>query len=214
MELLARVAVVYVALFIAASASAGEGEVSGRFELTPFAGFGFGGEFDAVDQNTEDPELDDAGVFGLIFNAQASFNTQYEVIYSRQSTELDTSALFADEPSLDMDVHYLQVGGTYVFEGDLAQAYVALTAGLAYFDPDQSGYDSETWASGSVGFGARIFPYERFGIRVEGRAFGTLADSDSDVFCRTGPDSNVCAIRVDGDIVGQWHLFAGFTWRF
>ena len=208
-----RVAAVCVALFIAASATAEEREKSGRFELTPFAGLGFGGEFDAVDQATGDPELDDAGVFGLIFNAQAAHNTQYEVIYSRQSTELDTSAVVVDEPLLDIDVHYLQIGGTYVFEGEFAQAYVALTAGLAHFDPPAD-FDSETFFSGSLGVGARIFPYERFGIRVEGRVFGTLADGDSDVFCRTGPDNNVCAVGAEGDIVGQWLLFAGATLRF
>ena len=45
-------------------------------------------------------------------------------------------------------------------------------------------------------------------------AYGTLLDSSTDLFCSTGPDTNVCAIRVKGKMLSQVETFAGITYRF
>jgi hypothetical protein len=39
-------------------------------------------------------------------------------------------------------------------------------------------------------------------------------NSNTDLFCQTGPDINVCAIRIDGSIMGQVAAFAGVVFRF
>ena len=113
-----------------------------------------------------------------------------------------------------MDVRYLHGGGTYLFEGDRVQPYIAATLGLSSFDPGPSDFDSESYFSFSIGAGLRFLPTERIGVRLEGRLFSSFVDTDSAVFCRTGGDNNVCAIKVDGSLVNQWHAFAGVTFRF
>ena len=206
------VAVICLVLSIAPAAWAGDGSPL-TLELTPYAGYGVGGKFE--DEETgADLEVGEGETFGLIFNWQADRNTQYEVIYSTQSTDIDTSAVFINEPLLEVDVHYLQLGGTYLFDGEIVQPYVAMTAGAPYFDPVPAAIDSETYLSFSIGAGARIWPDQRFGLRLEGRYFGTFFDRDSDIFCRSNGVDDLCAIRVNGSLVSQWQAFAGLTFRF
>ena len=188
-------------------------EKPSRFELTPFAGYQFGGEFELEGSDTE-LELDEAQSFGLILNMDIDADRQYEFYYSRQETELDNKGLFLNEPVLDLDVEYLHVGGTVAFAGDSVRPYVVGTIGLSRFDPQASGLDSETFFSFSFGGGAKFFADKRVGLRLEGRFFATLIDSDSEIFCRSGADTNFCAVKVDGDLLLQWQGMAGLVFRF
>ena len=115
---------------------------------------------------------------------------------------------------LDIDVHYIQGGGTYLFGGNAARPFLAATIGASHFEPGLGGVDSETFFAFSIGAGLQIRPNERFGMRLEARGYGTLLSSESDLFCQSGPAGVICAIRVEGNILWQWHAFAGFTFRF
>ncbi len=184
-----------------------------QFELTPFAGFTTSGEFDDM-AGIASLSLDDSSNFGLIFNVRESANTQWEVLYSLQATEADTTALPISGSSLDIDVHYIQGGGAYLFEGDAARPFLAATIGAAHFKPGLSGVDSETFFAFSVGTGLQIRPNDRFGIRLEARGYGALLDSDSDLFCQSDPAGAICAIRVDGSVLWQFQAMVGFVFRF
>jgi hypothetical protein len=184
-----------------------------KFELTPFAGFATGGEFEDS-TTTASLELDDSAAFGLILNIDESANTQWEILYSLQTTEADTTGLPISGAPLDIDVHYIQGGGTYLFDGNAARPFLAATIGASHFEPGLSGVDSETFFAFSIGTGLQIRPNERFGIRIEARGYGTLLNSESDLFCQSGPAGAMCAVRVEGNILWQWHAFAGFTFRF
>lgn len=197
---------------LAAAPVAAEDKPS-RFELTPFAGYQFGGEFELESSDTE-LELDDAQSFGLIFNMDIDEEKQYEFYYSRQETELDNKGFFLNEPVLDIDVEYFHVGGTLLFAGESVRPYVVGTIGLSHFDPQGSGFDSETFFSFSFGGGVKLFADKRIGMRLEGRFFSTLIDSDTEIFCRSGVDTNFCAVKVDGDLLFQWQAMAGLTFRF
>jgi hypothetical protein len=39
-------------------------------------------------------------------------------------------------------------------------------------------------------------------------------DSDTELFCQTGPDLNICAVRVKGDLLSQIETLAGVVFRF
>ena len=202
---------VCLALLAAPAAQAQEGTY--KFELTPFAGFATGGEFEDLASSTS-LELDDSSSFGLILNIRESANTQWEILYSLQATETDTTALPISGSSLDLDVHYIQGGGTYLFDGDAARPFLAATIGAAHFEPGLSGVDSETFFAFSIGTGLQIWPNDRFGIRLEARSYGTLLDSDTDLFCQSGPAGLICAIHVDGTVFWQFQTMAGFIFRF
>ncbi len=205
-------AVAAVLLFATAPIARGE-DGAGRFELTPYAGYGVGGDFEDLSTGAE-LELDEASTLGLIVNIQADSHSQWEILYLRQGTKLAAGGLFMNQPILKLDVDYLHGGGTYVLDGEQVQPYVAATIGASRFDPNPSEFDAETYFSFSIGAGLRFRPGKRLGIRLEGRLFATFVDSDSEVFCRTGGASNICAIKVDGSLVSQWHAFTGVTFRF
>jgi hypothetical protein len=184
-----------------------------NFELTPFAAYRFGGTFD-VEQSDASYELDDSESFGMLFNVRQSANTQWEVLYSKQNTNARLRDGAGTSPSVDTDIHVLQLGGTYQGDGKTVRPYVAMTLGGTHVKTVANGSQSDTFFSGSIGLGVQIRPGERLGFRLEARAYGTLTDSSTDLFCQTGPDVNLCAIRIDGQIVTQFETFAGVVFRF
>ena len=206
-----RIVIALVAMLAAPTTYAQQNNF--KFELTPFVGLATGGEFEDS-TTTASLELDDSAIFGLIFNIDESANTQWEILYSLQTTEADTTGLSISGAPMDIDVHYIQGGGTYLFDGNAARPFLAATIGASHFEPGLSGVDSETFFAFSIGTGLQIRPNERFGIRLEARGYGTLLNSESDLFCQSGPAGAMCAVRVEGNILWQWHAFAGFTFRF
>ena len=202
---------VVVALFVAAPVIAQEQPFN--FEITPYGAYRFGGEFEEASGGLP-IDLDDNGSFGLILNARHSPITQWEILYSRQETSADTTGLGLSAPQLDLNIEYLHAGGTYLWDGDHVRPYLAATLGVTRFDVSNAGFDSDSFFSFSLGLGLQVRPDDRLGLRLEARSFGTLLDSDTDLFCRTGPTNNICAIRVDGTVLWQLEVVAGVVFRF
>ena len=182
-------------------------------EITPFVSYRFGGTFD-VEESSASYELDDSEAFGLIVNLRQTGNTQWEVLYSRQQSTARLRDSVAASPTVDTDIQVLQLGGTYQGSGETLRPYLAMTLGGTHIKATANGSQSDTFWSGSVGVGVQVSPSSRLGFRLEVRAYGTLMKSNTDLFCQTGPDINVCAIRIDGSIMGQVEAFAGVVFRF
>jgi hypothetical protein len=182
-------------------------------EITAFGAYRFGGTFeeDATDASYE---LNDSPSFGLILNLPHKDPTQWEIIYSQQRTEAEFSGATSNDPEVDIDLHVLQLGGTYQWEGDVARPYLAFTLGGTHVRTRSADSNSDTFFSGSIGVGMKFLPTSRVGIRVEARAYGTLVSSSTDLFCSTGPDLNLCAVRLEGRMLSQVETFAGITVRF
>lgn len=188
-----------------------------RFAITPLLGYRTGGDFETDDTDAE-VSLDDAAAAGFIINAPAEAidgdaYTEWELYFSRQSAGIEDAPAGVD-PSLDVDISYLLLGGTYVGPGELIRPFLAAGIGAAHLSPDASGYDSDTVFAFGIGGGAQVFPTERFGLRVEVRALGAVVDSDSRIFCASGPEGSACAFRSNGDMLWQWEAFAGLIARF
>lgn len=184
-----------------------------RFELTPYGGYAFGGTFEDEETAIE-IDVDDDASFGLIFNFNNSANTQYEVIYARQGTTADTSTVASLPPAVDLDIEHLQIGGTYLGAGERARPYLAMTLGGSRFSPGFPAGDADTFWSFSIGAGWTFRPSERLGLRLEARAWGTFIDTDSSLFCESGPELALCAIALDGTVFWQVETFAGVVFRF
>ena len=185
-----------------------------RFELTPFAGFTFGGSLEDED-TSEDLDFDDGDILGLIFNIREKYNTQYEFLVAFDDTSAETSDLSGITEDVDLDIEYYQLGGTYIFDAEnWIEPYIAATLGLSRFKPDGDDFDDENFFSWSLGGGFKIYPTDRFGIRLEARSFGSWVDGDTDLFCRSVNGVTRCAISASGDVVWRWHFTAGAIFRF
>ena len=180
-------------------------------EITPFIGYGIGGEFEDNDSETT-LDLDEAGSYGLIFNWPSKGNTEWEVYLGRQPTEVDVVGAIPSQASFDIDVDYLQLGGTYLFEGKQAIPFFVATVGASRFDPRESGLDTETYFAFSAGGGIKLLPNKRLGLRLEGRLFGTLVDGGTSIFCQGGAGAT-CSFQTSGTVLWQWQLSAGLIVR-
>ncbi len=183
------------------------------FSLTPLVGYRFGGSFNVKD-TSDAYELDDSSSNGLILNIPHAEQTHWEVIYSRQSAGADFSAATINDARVDIELEVLQLGGTYAGIGTHVRPYLAATLGGTHVTVRSRDSESDTFLSGSIGVGLMIRPESRVGIRIEARAYGTLTDSATDLFCRTGPDQNICAIRVEAELLSQIETFLGVVIRF
>ncbi len=184
-----------------------------KFEITPYAAYRLGGSFDEKDGDGR-VELNDSNAMGLIFNVKAHYNGQYELIYARQSTDADTRGFLANDPTIDMDIEYFQIGGTYLFDGDNTRPFIAMTFGMSRFDPGLNDSDSENFFSASFGGGIQLNANKRLGVRLEARVFTTFLDDDTDIFCRSIDGAGACLIQVDGTLLSQWEARAGLVFRF
>lgn len=196
---------------IPAAASAQEPEP--RFEITPFAAWRVGGEFSDAESSAS-VELRESGAFGIIVNGPVSPETQWEVFYARQSTEAEPKGTLPGVASVEIDVDYLQLGGTYVFDGERVRPFIALTIGATRFNPRPFSFRAKTFVSGSFGGGLKFNPARNLGVRLEARAYGTLVDSDNRLFCASDGGAGSCLILIEGKVLNQWEARAGLTFMF
>ena len=196
-----------------------------RFEITPYAAYRIGGEFEPQTESEDDVnvgegrdfELREGNANGLILDiGTGAGNTQWEVLYAHQDTELETQPSFVGGPTLDLDVSYFQFGGTYIFEdnSESTAPFIALTAGLTRFEPGLDDVDAENYFSWSLGGGIQLRADRRVGVRLEARVFGSLIDADSALFCVSSPELNACALFVEGESLYQLEARVGVVARF
>ncbi len=184
-----------------------------RFEITPFAAYRIGGQFDENNGNGQ-LELNESAAQGIMLDVRVNHNGQWELLYAHQETEVDTQGIFVNDPQFDLDVEYFHLGGTYLFDGDNTRPFVVVTLGLSHFNPQLAGLDSESYFSMSIGGGLQLNASKRFGVRLEGRLFTTFVDTDSNIFCSSVGGAGTCLIQVDGSTVTQWEARAGLVFRF
>jgi Outer membrane protein beta-barrel domain len=211
--------VVALAMGLAVAPAAAQ-EPPFRFEITPYAAYRVGGEFEPQEAEPKAAggfELHEGNAEGLILDIRTSEgNGQWELLYAHQATELDTQPSFVGGPTLDLDVSHYQFGGTYLFtvDADAIAPFISMTAGLARFEPRLDGVDAENYFSWSLGGGVHLRADKRVGVRLEARAYSTIIDGDSALFCVFSPTVNSCAVFVEGDQLYQFEARVGIVTRF
>lgn len=184
-----------------------------RFELTPFGGYRMGGSFDVEDEDGNDRsvDLDDGSSWGVdlgIYRDQASF---YELLYSTQDTSFDSTDPALDD--VDVTTQYYHVGGTVLFANEQwAVPWLSLTLGATEFSAD--GFDSETKFSMSLGGGLRLPFSDNFAATLGLRGYLTFIDSDTGLFCYSGPTTGGCLVKSSGSSYIQGEATVGLTLRF
>lgn len=178
--------------------------LTNNWEFTPFIGYMAGGEFEDPTDNSG-RNLDEDNNFGLIVNAAVDSWRHYELLYTQQSTRVKGTT------PLDMDVQYLQIGGTVSYpDATRVIPYFGMTVGAAKFSPDAPGFDDETKIAFSLAGGFRVPITDHFGVRLDLRAFVTVLDTDGDLFC-VSDGGLTCNIRAKSDTFLQYSANLGVT---
>jgi opacity protein-like surface antigen len=182
------------------------------FEITPFAGYTWGGDFKDETTGTK-LGVDETSNYGIMLDINQNNDSQIELYYSHQSTRLHTESngFYAGTPLFDLNINYIHIGGTYGMDSGKVKPFVVGTLGVTYMDPKGEGLDSVTKFSLGLGGGVKIFFTDHLGMRFEGRWFGTLFDGSGEAFCAS---SGQCLIKVQGDVFSQFVANAGLVFAF
>jgi len=181
-----------------------------QYSITPFAGYRFGGRLTLADTNTRLDALNHMS-YGVALDVATDTETQYEFLYSRQSTSLSAPS---PTPSNTV-IEYLHVGGTLnIGESPRFQPYFIGTLGATRFSPDSPVGNDRIYFSGSVGGGLRVPLNSHLAVRLEARGFATFFSSNTAVFCRSGQAGGVCLIHGSGSTFFQGDALAGLSYTF
>ncbi|HVY24618.1 MAG TPA: outer membrane beta-barrel protein [Steroidobacteraceae bacterium] len=196
---------VVTGVLMASAVQAAEPQV----EITPFLTQRGGGGF--YDTAGNDVNLLSKSGTAVAFNWAASeHGSQYELLYSRQSTHIDTTTPAA------MRVEYLQLGGTTLIGNEDAHVvpYASGGIGAARFSPDSgSSLTEETRWAFSLGAGIRIPIVNHVRLRFEARGYLTWLDGSSSLFCNKGATAP-CPIQARGQTLFQYEALGGISFGF
>jgi outer membrane protein with beta-barrel domain len=182
-----------VLVFAAGVSSAALGQIrEGTVEISPYAGYLFGGEFARGSTSLFDfrVEADDDATYGVRLGYNLTDNFEMEFQASRTETAFvsdDDHDLFGTggEEFGDLTIDYFMGYGTFNFGHRRAVPYITVGAGVARLDPDVPGTNArrDTRFTGSLGVGVKAFVNPHFGFRFDGRGYATsLGNDDNDHF--------------------------------
>lgn len=182
---------------------------SSAFDLTALYGRQDGGRMNHV--NTDSSlRLGQSDASGFILGRSISANRDLEIFYSRQQTELKEGEIMVPQEDLfTIDAQYLHLGGTVLSKPNHGlQGFLSGGLGITHFNPSLSGTSAENRLSMNLGIGVRWMPIERVGLRLDGRFYGTLFNSNTSLFCSGG-----CRLSVSGELLTQYAIFVGLVMR-
>ncbi len=129
-------------------------EARPRYEITPIAGYQWGGSFEA---DVGELQLDDSFVWGVVLSFLAAGNSALELTYLRQDTDLRFESFGGggvSDSSAGFAMNYIQIGGRQEFgRGGKARPFISGSLGINVLDLKAEGFGSETRFSWSLGGG-------------------------------------------------------------
>jgi opacity protein-like surface antigen len=181
------------------------------FELTPFAGYRWGGTIFATQSFVfdQDVEVESSPSFGVGLGIPlGDSGLKLELLANRQSSELVVDrGIFEPEGEVaDIDVTYLHAGVQIPFARSRnAVPYVVVSGGIANLDPQLSGIRAENRFSASAGVGIKLPMSEFLSLRLEGRGYYTALEEET--------DCTVCDYFYDENFY-QGEVTLGLTFSF
>lgn len=144
----------------------------GKFEITPYAGYMFGGRLRFYEG---DFKINDNFNYGLALDIEVAKDTKLELFWSEMQTTAEFKSFYGfDNPNywidrFDIRVGYIQIGTVQEIDLDNIRPFGVLTVGTSYFMPQNTNYKDSWKFSVSLGAGVKIWFTERVGIRLQGR---------------------------------------------
>ena len=186
-----------------------------RWEIAANAGYMFGGGFKGVeytvgdDAFVEDLKLKAGPDFGALIDFSLTENIQLEGLARLQPTELQVKR--TGEKLESLWVNYYHAGFLFKIPSRW-NPFAAITGGATHFLP-KGDVESELRSSLGVAFGAKTFFNDTWGVRLEGRLWGTHIKSSDTIYC-SPPGSENCYTYPSAIFMHQIDLTAGVVARF
>ncbi|MGH9399044.1 MAG: outer membrane beta-barrel protein [Thermoanaerobaculia bacterium] len=190
-----------LSLALCASASLAGAQVrSGTFEISPFYGYLFGGDFPSSGSELR-VRVDDHGTYGVSLGYFANSTLQIEGRWARTKTGFvnrhdrrgrSNGSGNDDRRLADLTIDYFMGYATFHFGHRRWVPYVTAGMGAAMLDPGPSRIvcitapclplegSTETRFTTSLGGGVKFYANRHFGFRVDGRGYATYLNSNGD----------------------------------
>jgi hypothetical protein len=196
---------IFLGLGLSAWMLGAAGAAESHFEITPF--FTERGDGGFRDATNNDVNLSAKSGMAVAFGWPASeHGSQYELLYSRQSTKTDGMA------PIDMRIEYLQLGGSTLL-GDEESHVVPFASGgigVTRFSPGITSLTQETRWAASLGAGIRIPIVKHVRLRFEARGYLTWLDGSSSLFCSSST-TTTCVLHAKGQTFFQYEALGGVS---
>jgi len=177
----------------------------GRFEISPFYGYRWGGDFETA--GGEKLGLQAGKAYGLSFDYSAGPDLKFELLWSRQESSVDLHDVGGFN-QLGVTVDEFQIGGVLETTYGRLHPYITGLLGASLFGPDDS--DSEVRFSLSIGGGVKFFLFKNLALRADIRGYCTIVESDSAFISHGG----VTLVRFSGSTMWQGEVSGGITLAF
>ncbi len=173
------------------------------YEITPYIGWRTSSSLEDVETG-ETIDLKETDSFGIILSMKKNLDTNYDFLFSRQNTELQSATV---TESLRIDYYHL--GGTIFYDYDKLHPFVSGGLGATHISPANDAFSSETKFSLSVGGGLKFPLTQNVGLRLEARGYGTVVSSGGTILCSGG-----CVAKFTGSLFMQFEALAGLSIAF
>jgi len=175
-----------------------------RIEITPFAGYRFGGgSFEFVTGSWSD--FDGAPSFGVAVDVPFGHGEAVEVLFTRQEARVDVFDPHGQPARVPVTVDHWQAGGKQEFGRGRVRPFVAGTLGLTRY---ALAGDSDIRFSLGAGGGVTLYATRHVGLRLDGRVYATFVDGDSSAgIC----SPSFCLVHLDVSVAWQSDFTAGVT---
>lgn len=163
-----------------------------QFQITPLAGYQFGGNFKSgttfsavVPDTLGALGLSGGFQWGLILGYGFGDVFQLELQYDRQNSqlEIDEAVDPGDIPELKLTTSAIQVGATLKAPIEVFQPFFTFSVGATHLNPSEAGREAETYFSGAIGIGVIKMVSRRVGLRIQSRLLSTRLGKDEKSFC-------------------------------
>jgi opacity protein-like surface antigen len=181
-----------------------------QVSISPFAGYRVGGGF-RLNDTDQQVSVGDHGAFAVALDLGTDEGREYELFYSRQSTDLRGNGFV---PASTV-VEYLHIGGTVeLADKGWVKPYLAGGIGVTRLSPGPAAGSEDTRFSVSLGLGVRAPLSQHFSLRFEARGYYTALNTDTALFCRSDQVGGLCQVRARGSALFQGDFLAGVSYAF
>jgi hypothetical protein len=144
------------------------------FEVTPLAGYRFGGEVENT-ATGDKYSFADGPAYGLMLGfGPSGSEMKVELLWSRQDSSVNLGNVGLGK--VDLTVDQIQIGARAETGNDRLRQYVSGMAGATYFSTED--YGSDTKFSLGLGVGAKYFLFRNLAVSVDLRGFCTVVESE------------------------------------
>jgi len=163
-----------IILFLAPNVSKGQAKV----EISPFAGYMFGGSLKLYEGKLK---ADNAANYGVALDIKVAPDMQIELLWTQMNTQAQFNSYYGYDylatNKFDMNVGYIQIGSVREMDYGQVHPFGVVTLGATYFMPSNVTYrddnssvnvDDEWKFSMTIGAGAKIWITDKVGIRLQG----------------------------------------------